>query len=121
MIHRFSLIILITFTGIAVQASDTVVGGISSKNISINTTFTGSDILIFGSIKRTVRDKIIPSDIIIEVLGPKTNLTVRKKQKVFGIWVNRNPIKIYNSPSFYSILYTKDPEKILDEIEHKNS
>ena len=119
MICRFSILVLLTFAGIAVQASDTIVGGISSKSISINTTFTGSDILIFGSIKRTGGDKIIPSDIIIEVLGPKTNLTVRKKQKIFGIWVNRNPIKIYNSPSFYSILYTKDPEKIARHIEIK--
>ena len=101
----------------AIQASDTIVGGLSSKNISINTTFTGSDILIFGSIKRGNNEQILPSDIIIEILGPRTTVTIRKKKKIFGIWINSNPHTIYNSPSFYSLLYTKKPENILSKIE----
>ncbi len=103
-----------------VQASDTIVGGLSSKNIDINTTFTGSDILIFGSIKRKNDGEIVKSDIIIEVLGPKLNLTVRKKKKMFGIWINSNPIKIYDSPSFYTLIYTKKPSEILTEQEQKH-
>ena len=84
MIRLFTLIFLVA-SSITVEANDTVVGGLSSKNISINTTFTGSKILIFGSIKRNNAEKIIPSQIIIEVLGPKTNITIRKKKKIFGI------------------------------------
>ena len=116
MIHLVALVFLMT-PFIAVEASDTIVGGLSSKNISINTTFTGSKILIFGSIKRNSSEKIIPSQIIVEVLGPNTDITIRKKKKIFGIWVNSDPTKIYNSPSFYSLLFTDKPEKILDQAE----
>ena len=98
-------------------AKDTIVRGLSSKNISINTTFTGSDILLFGSIKRANNEQLIPSNIIIEVLGPKSDIIVRKKKKMFGIWVNSDPHKILNSLSFYSILYTKKPENILSANE----
>ncbi len=120
MIRLFTLIFLVA-QSITVEATDTVVGGLSSKNISINTTFTGSKILIFGSIKRNNTEKIIPSQIIIEVLGPKTNITIRKKKKIFGIWVNSNPTRIYDSPSFYSLLSTDKLEKILNQAELKNT
>ena len=120
MIRILTLIFFIT-SSITAEAKDTIVGGFSSKNISINTTFTGSKILIFGSIKRNNAEKITPSHIIIEVLGPRTNITIRKKKKTFGIWINSHPIKIYNSPSFYSLLFTDKPEKILAQAELKNT
>ena len=72
-----------------VEAKDSVIGGLSTRNISINTTFTGSDILVFGTIKRNTSKKIVPSDIIIEVFGPATEITVRRKKKYleFGLIV----------------------------------
>ncbi len=120
MIRLLSLLIFI-FSPLMTEASDSIVSGLSSKNVSINTTFTGKDILLFGSIKRNKTEKIIPSNIIIEVLGPKTDLILLKKKKVFGIWVNSNPIKVHDSPSFYSLLYTKKPESILSEVEIKKA
>ena len=104
-----------------VHAADSVIGGLSTQNVSINTTFTGSDILIFGTIKRSNNEKIIPSDIIIEVFGPETEITVRKKKRIFGIWVNSDPIKIKNSPSFYSIVSTNKLADILKINEQSNS
>ena len=98
-------------------ANDTIVRGLSSKSISINTTFTGSDIIIFGSIKRADNELIVPSNIIIEVLGPEIDIIVRKKKKMFGIWVNSDPNKISNSLSFYSLLYTEKPQNILNASE----
>lgn len=105
-----------------VEAKDSVIGGLSTRNISINTTFTGSNILVFGTIKRnTSRKKIVPSDIIIEVFGPATEITVRRKKKIFGIWVNSDPIKINNSPSFYSIVSTNKLDNILKKTEQLKS
>ena len=113
------LFFLITSISI-VQAEDSVIGGLSTQNVSINTTFTGSDILIFGTIKRSNSEKIMPSDIIIEVFGPETQITVRKKKRKFGIWVNSDPIKINNSPSFYSIVSTNKLDDILKKSKQSN-
>ena len=115
---HFFLLLVLSILASSVQAKDSIIGDLSSKNISINTTFTGSQITIFGSIKRSDNEAIIPSDIIIEVLGPKSNLVIHKKKKVFGIWMNSNPTKITDSLSFYSLLYTKKPETILSNEEH---
>ncbi len=120
MIHICAFFFLFIST-ISAQASDIIIGGLSEKNVSINTTFNGSDLLIFGSIKRSNNKKIMPSDIIVEILGPTTSVTVRKKKKIFGIWVNRDPIILSESPSFYSLLYTTEPHKILDSDELKRA
>ena len=114
--HILAIFVFVV-SSMTLLANDTIVGGLSSKSVSINTTFTGSNILIFGSIKRSNNEKIIPSNVIIEIIGPKTNITVRKKKKIFGIWVNSNPNKISDSPSFYSLLFTEKPENILSDSE----
>ena len=116
-----TLLFLLTASVETVQAKDTVIGGLSTRNVSINATFTGSDILIFGTIKRGDSEEIVLSDIIIEVFGPKTNITVRRKKKIFGIWVNSDPIKINNSPSFYSIVSTNKIDDILKKSEQLKS
>ena len=114
---RLLSIIFFLCSALVVESKDSIVTGLSSKNIHINTTFTGSEILLFGSIKRSEKEEIIPSDIIIEVLGPKSDIILLQKKKILGIWVNSNPIKIYGSPSFYSLLYTENPKTILTKDE----
>ena len=116
-----SLLFFLIMSTATTQANDSVIGGLSARNVSINTTFTGSNILVFGTIKRSNNEKIIPSDIIVEVLGPEITITVRKKKKIFGIWINSDPIKIYNSPSFYSILATNKLDDILNKNERSSA
>ena len=111
------VLVEVSFSGILVQANDAIVGGLSNNNIAINTNFDGSDILIFGSIKRANNKRLIPSDIIIEIIGPRIPIIVRKKRKKFFIWINSDPIKIDESPSFYALLSSQDPLLILSESE----
>ena len=100
-------------------AGDAIVGGLSNKNVAINTNFVGSDILIFGSIKRLNYNDIMPSDVIIEVVGPRLPVTVRKKKKKLGIWINSDPIEIPASPTFYALVSTQNHKLILDKAELK--
>ena len=98
-------------------ASDEILSGLSENKISITTSFTGSELLVFGSIKRDTSTSVRDSDVIIEIIGPELPITVRKKRKVLGIWVNTDPVKINDSPSFYAILHTNFPELILEQEE----
>jgi uncharacterized protein (TIGR02186 family) len=88
----------------AAHASEEIVLGLSSDQVSINTNFDGSEILIFGAVKRTAP---IPNDpslqVIVTVAGPSETMTVRRKEKRFGIWVNIDAVEIDRAPSFYAI------------------
>jgi uncharacterized protein (TIGR02186 family) len=82
---------------------------ISKREVSIQSNFTGIEILIFGSIDFS--DAATPSeggyDVITVIRGPNEPIVVRKKQRVAGIWVN-GPGKSYSRvPGFYAVLSSR--------------
>ncbi|MGJ8615995.1 MAG: TIGR02186 family protein [Sulfitobacter sp.] len=84
--------------------AEEVVLGLSSDQVSINTNFDGSEILIFGAVKR---EEPIADDprlqVIVTVAGPSRPITVRRKEKRFGIWVNTDFVEVDYAPSFYAV------------------
>lgn len=84
--------------------AEDIVLGMSSDQVSIDTSFDGSEILIFGAVKR---EKEIPDDprlqVIVTVAGPSEPVMVRRKEKRFGIWVNTDAVEVDAAPSFYAV------------------
>lgn len=84
--------------------AEEIVLGLSQDEVAITATFTGSEILIFGAIKR---EEPIPTDgelgIIIAVSGPLSPITVRRKEHRFGIWINVDTVEVDEAPSFYAV------------------
>ena len=51
---------------------------------------------------------------VVTVLGAAEDAIVRQKQRIFGIWVNRNSRRYTQIPSFYSTISRIPLEKIAD-------
>jgi uncharacterized protein (TIGR02186 family) len=99
-----SIIFALTLVVTAASAKEEIVLGLSSDQVSINTNFDGSEILIFGAVKRTSPIQDNPTlQVIVTVAGPSEEVTVRRKEKRFGIWVNIDAVEIDKAPSFYAI------------------
>ena len=81
---------------------------ISNNQISINSNFTGAEILLFGKISKQ-------GDIIIVVEGPKEQLSVRKKKRVVGIWINTKTLYFSKVPAYYAVLSNKPLREITSE------
>ena len=121
MIQRL-LILLCLFT-LPVQAEE-VVASLSQNRVSITANFDGSDILVFGAVKRDAPTPEGPLDVIVAVSGPSEAVTVRRKDRRYGIWVNVDDVIIDNAPSFYAVSTTGPLETILsdaDDLEHSIS
>ena len=85
-------------------AAESVVLGLSQNEIAITTSFDGSEILIFGAVKRDVPvPEGPPLEVIVTVAGPSEPVTVRRKEKRFGIWVNTDAVEVDHAPSFYAV------------------
>jgi uncharacterized protein (TIGR02186 family) len=85
----------------AVRAeAQTLSADLSSHVIGITTGFVGANLVLFGSTDR-------PGDIAIVVRGPPTDMTVRKKGKILGVWINRSSAVFHDAPSFYAVAATK--------------
>lgn len=110
--------LLLLFFALPAQAAEEVVAGLSQNRISISTNFDGSEILIFGAVKR--EDPIPdapPLEVIVAITGPSEPLTVRRKDKRFGIWVNTESVRVDRAPSFYAVATSGPWNEVLTDVE----
>jgi len=115
---RVLLFVLLILFPAAAAAQESIVADLSQRRVAITTDFTGSEILIFGAVKRDApSDDLEPLDVIITVSGPPSPVTVRRKDKIAIIWANRDEVEIDSAPSFYAILSSGPIEDILSETE----
>lgn len=112
------LAVLLTLIAGPLWASEEVVLGLSRDSISISTNFEGSEILIFGAIKREVAiPEGPPLQVIVTVSGPQETLTVRRKERLFGIWVNTDAVEVDAAPSFYAVATSRPWHEVIKETE----
>ena len=89
---------------------------LSQGRIDINTTFKGADLLVFGAIQYpagAVPDA--PPDIAIVVRGPAEPVTVRRKARVAGIWLNTDSVRFESVPGFYAVATTRPIADLADD------
>jgi uncharacterized protein (TIGR02186 family) len=100
------------FTSMAARADD-LVAGLSTDLIQITSNFTGTDIVLFGAIEPT--EEAGPAkdqDLVVVIRGPQVDMTVRRKERVVGIWVNREQAVLAGLPGYYFLASTRP----LDDI-----
>ncbi len=101
--------------------AEEIVAGLSQNRVSITADFDGSEILIYGAVKRDAPAPEGRLEVIITVEGPQTPLVIRKKSRIAGIWINRDQVTIDASPSFYAVATTGPLTEILsdtDDLRH---
>jgi uncharacterized protein (TIGR02186 family) len=103
----------------AAMADETIVSGLSQNRVSITADFDGSEILIYGAVKReTPAPDGPPLEVIITVEGPATPVVVRRKDRVYGIWLNNAEVRVDSAPSFYAVVTTGPLNHILNDTEN---
>ncbi len=113
----FRLILLLVCLALPAQA-ETVVAGLSQKQVAITANFDGSDILVYGAVKRNApAPDGGPLHAIIAVSGPLDPVVVRRKAKRVGIWVNTDTVEIDAAPSFYAIATSGPLTQVLSDTE----
>lgn len=104
-------------------AAEQVVAGLSQTRVSITTWFSGSEIFIYGAVKREAPiPEGPPLDVAIAVIGPAKPVTVRRKTREFGIWVNGPGLDIDAAPSFYAVATTRPFRDVLswtEDLRHR--
>ena len=98
--------------------SEAIVSGLSQNRVSITADFDGSEILVYGAVKREAPAPEGRLDVIITVEGPSTPLTVRRKDRVWGIWVNNAAVAVDSAPSFYAVATSGPLTTILSATEN---
>ena len=88
--------------------------GVSVDVVPVGSDFNGTNIVVFGTIEGADPSdlKLGQYQVVVTVLGAAEDAIVRQKQRIFGIWVNRNSRRYTQIPSFYSTISRIPLEKI---------
>jgi uncharacterized protein (TIGR02186 family) len=89
--------------------AERLITSISSSRVLITSSYTGAELVLFGSIER---DGVSISrsgafDIVVTVKGPSGLFTVRKKERVGLFWVNTEQTKYAEMPGYLAIHSTR--------------
>jgi len=101
----FPLLLLAGLTlAVAASARERIVAGLSQNRIAITANFDGSELLVFGAVQRFAP----PSDsgplgVIVTITGPSLPVTVWRKRRIGGIWMNAEGVAVDKAPSFYAV------------------
>lgn len=99
-------LVLLTFLLFALPAqAQQLVSGISQDLIQITSNYTGSDIVVFGAVEGPNAEA--KKDVVVVVRGPDTNITVRRRDRVAGVWINHDAAKLSGMPAYYYLASTR--------------
>ena len=89
--------------------AQSLVADLSQRLVAITTGFAGTDVLLFGAVEGE-------GDVVIVVRGPDRPVTMYRKSRVLGIWVNTAQITFARAPSFYAIAASKPIGEIVPDV-----
>ncbi|MBM9595283.1 TIGR02186 family protein [Roseitranquillus sediminis] len=98
-------------------AAEEVVADLSQNRISITADFDGSEILIFGAVKREEPLEGVPLEVVITLSGPSQTVMVRRKSRVAAIWANTAAVEVDRAPSFYAVATSGPLSQVLSQTE----
>lgn len=73
---------------------------LSSNHVDITTGFNGTRIVMFGT------SETENPDLIVTLRGPERTIVVRRKDRAFGTWMNRQNVEFRRVPSYYDYAST---------------
>ncbi len=99
------LVFIVLFSGSAL-AQD-ISADLSVHEIEVTVGFSGSNLLVFGAIKRK-------ADVVVVVKGPPVYAKLWAKRLRGVFWVNDRPLNYESIPGFYAIASSKPLADIVD-------
>ncbi|MGH6915289.1 MAG: TIGR02186 family protein, partial [Geminicoccales bacterium] len=100
-VRQFLIVLGLALSFTPPAKAEPLIADLSESVVKITTGFTGTKVLLFGAIEEEGK-------IVVIVEGPRHPLTVRRKERVAGIWVNSAEVQFEDVPSFYQVL-SSDP------------
>ena len=94
-----------------------LVASTSDPEVSIDSTFTGEKITLFGAIEPRRDEAEVPPgtyNIVIAISGPAADRVTRLKEQVLGIWFNRKQVRFTKFPTFFWMISSAPLAQIAD-------
>lgn len=99
------------------QPSERIEADVSAREIAIESTFTGVQIIVFGAVENSRQGERRTDfyDIAVIIRGPQQDIVTRRKERIAGIWVNTHAQSFTAVPGYYAVLTTGPVAELADE------
>jgi len=107
-----ALLLAFVFSGEA--RAEQLVVALSTHQVQINSSFVGTDLVLFGAIERDEKTVARAGgyDIVVRVTGPPQTEVTFRKSRVFGIWVNADSRVFLDAPGYLAMLSNRPLNEI---------
>jgi uncharacterized protein (TIGR02186 family) len=97
--------------------AERLIASLSSHRVQITSIFNGVELVLFGTMEPEPEagPRKGTYDIVATVTGPRQTLVTRRKDRVFGIWMNTESRTFVDVPSYLSVLSTRPFDDFTDE------
>ena len=106
---RRRVLAVLLLLSIPARAED-LVSGLSQDTIQITSNYTGTDIVVFGAIEQAQNPQ--GRNIVVVVRGPDEPMTVRRRDRIAGVWVNSDAARFEGLPAYYYLASTEPVARI---------
>ena len=93
------------FVAAGAARAEHLIVSVSNHRVTVTPNYSGEELVLFGSIEHDATTPVSRGsyDIVVTVAGPRTTMVTRRKERVFGIWVNANSREFLNVPSYLAV------------------
>jgi uncharacterized protein (TIGR02186 family) len=84
---------------------------VADEAISVDSTFRGARITVFGACPGAA------AEIAVRVRGPGGPVTVMRKRRTFGLWLNADPVQFVDAPTFFALVTARPITQFADPRE----
>jgi uncharacterized protein (TIGR02186 family) len=114
MMRRIALALAVWCIAAVPVAAERLVISLSNARVGVTSSFTGEDLVLFGTIEPDQGNALMPSgyDLVVTVSGPPESTRTRRKERVLGIWMNVDTREFVNVPSYLGILSNRPVDGI---------
>lgn len=97
--------------------AEELVLALSTREVAITSTYTGTEITVFGLIERDARTiaRTGSYDIVASVQGPTGEIVIQRKGRFGPIWLTENRKRYSKVPLYFSTLSSRPLTDIVDE------
>lgn len=98
----------------APASAQKLVTSVSTHRVLVNSSFTGAELVVFGTIEDAANAQIGKYDVVVTVRGPTRSYITRQKGRVLGLWVNTSSREFTRVPSYLAVMSNRPIRELGD-------
>ncbi len=116
-VATYAAALVIVMTSVLPVRAEKLVVSLSSHVVQITSNFHGVELVLFGVVEADPSNENLRTnyDLVATTIGPRQAVVARRKERMFGIWVNSESRTFADVPSYVSVASNRPLEEIADD------